>query len=561
MILLPDKVFLHAVDIDIKNKILNHQEKDDLFTNALKAIKEEGPLPIRSKIEDWIFDDQLLFFQGRCFIPDDEDLKREIVKLYHDSPGQGHPGQHGTHAAVRKDYWWPGMAVFIKNYVKGCASCQQNKIDRKPTVAPLKPIRTNTTRPFGFVTIDFHSGLPESNGYNSIMVVVDHGTTKGVILIPCTTEIDSLETANAYISHVYKRYGLPEDVITDRGTQFTSEFFKQLGKLLNINLRRSTAYHPQTDGETERKNQEIDACLRIICTNNPEDWAEKLPIIEFALNNRENSVTKQTPFYLMNGVEPISIPIPYPKTNLPAVEEWITLRQEARDEANAAHELARMHMASRITRDFTPFEKGDKVWIDTKNIRFEGSQKFKPKKTGPFEITDVLDKLTYRIKLPKTWKIHNVFHATLLSRYSETTAHGPNFPRPPPEILNEEEVYEIERIVNHRKRYGNIQYLVKWKGYPDSDNSWEPERNLTGAKEELDAYKRRKNLSIHLLELHVIDEPTTTFTEQLITRHWAQSPNGEEEQQSYTTGTAENDAQSERSKTTTGHDDNRERDD
>ena len=197
------------------------------------------------------------------------------------------------------------------------------------------------------------------------------------------------------MKHVYKRFGLPEDIITDCGTQFNSEFFKQLGKKLGINLQRSTAYHPQTDGETERKNQEVEACLRLICTNDPEDWSEKLPIIEFALNNRENSVTKQTLFYLMNGMEPIAIPTPYQKSNLPALEQWIAERQQARDEANAAHELARQHMAQRITKDFKPFEKGEQILIDTRNLHFSGSSKFKPKKTGPFKITDVLEKLVY----------------------------------------------------------------------------------------------------------------------------------------------------------------------
>ena len=153
------------------------------------------------------------------------------------------------------------MTVFVKNYVKGCALCQRMKIDRSPTIPPLQPLKSTSQRPFGMVTMDFHSGLPDSHGYDSIMAVVDHGSSKGVILIPCTTRMDSIDTANAYINHVYRRFGLPDDIISDRGPQFTSETFKQIGKLLGINLKRSTAYHPQTDGETERLNQEIDAYL------------------------------------------------------------------------------------------------------------------------------------------------------------------------------------------------------------------------------------------------------------------------------------------------------------
>ena len=128
-------------------------------------------------------------------------------------------------------------------------------------------------------------------------------------------------------------------------------------------------------------------------------------------------------------------------------------------------------MADRRKSTFIPFKKGDQVWLDSRNLKTTYHKKMKPKREGPFTITDVLGPVTYRLKLPNTWQIHNVFHATLLRPYKENDTYGSNFTEPPPKLLEEEEVYEIETILNHRKRGRGYQYLIKWTGYPISDAS------------------------------------------------------------------------------------------
>jgi transposase InsO family protein len=133
--------------------------------------------------------------------------------------------------------------------------------------------------------------LPNSDGFDSIMVVVDHGSTKGVILVPCNKTIDALGTADAYLDHIYKRFGLPDQWISDRGPQFVAQVFKEIGRLLGIKLTPSTAYHPQTDGESERMNQEIEAYLRIYCADHPDTWRNHLTTMEFSHNQRVHSVT------------------------------------------------------------------------------------------------------------------------------------------------------------------------------------------------------------------------------------------------------------------------------
>ncbi|EJF55528.1 chromo domain-like protein, partial [Dichomitus squalens LYAD-421 SS1] len=148
-------------------------------------------------------------------------------------------------------------------------------------------------------------------------------------------------------------------------------------------------------------------------------------------------------------------------------------------------------MAERVTKAFTPFKKGDLVWLDAKNIKFfQVPKKFALKRHGPLEIIEVLGPLTYRLKLPAQWKIHDVFHATLLSPYHETKEHGPNFSYPPPDEVEHEEQWEVEAIVGRKKHGRTYRYQVKWKGYPPSENSWEPESNLKNAAELLDTYKK-----------------------------------------------------------------------
>lgn len=495
IVMLPDHLFLQVVDVDLQQQLIDASTKDSMITHTLKA-KENGlPLPMKSALTDWRHQDGLLFYKDRCYVPDNAELRRSIVQRYHDLPVMGHPGRHKTMELVRKHYWWPGMYVFIKNYVGGCATCQQMKVNTHPTVPPLMPITSHATRPFQQISVDFITDLPESNGYTALMVVVDHGLSKGKVFCPCTKEVDAKLTAELFHKYVYRRFGLPDTIISDRGTQFVSHFFSELHRILGVKLKRSTAYHPQTDGETERVNQELEAFLRIYCGNHPETWSERLIDAEFALNQRTHEARKASPFYLMMGYEPKAIPEGFPASNAPQVQDRIKELQQARDEALASHELARQKMAERVRHNFKPFEKGQKVWLEATNLKIGyESRKLAPKREGPFVITEVLGPLTYRLKLPSQWKIHPVFHATLLTPYHENEAHGPNYLRPPPDLIEGEEEYEVEAILRHKKVRGSLMYFIKWKGYPTSDNTWEPAYNLDNAKDILEAYKRRHRI-------------------------------------------------------------------
>ena len=216
--------------------------------------------------------------------------------------------------------------------------------------------------------------------------------------------------------------------------------------------------------------------------------------MEFTHNNRRHADRIHTPFELMFGESPVAIPLSFENTKYPSIEEKMAMLLRNREEALAAHELARNRIADRRKSTFTPFKRGDQVWLDSWNLKTTYHKKMKPKREGPFTITEVLGLVTYQLDLPKTWRIHNVFNAILLRRYKENEVYGQNFTKPPPDLSEGEEVYKVETILNHRKRGRGYQYYVKWWGYPISDASWEPEHVFSDDGNMLTQYKWRHRL-------------------------------------------------------------------
>jgi hypothetical protein len=499
IVVLPDNMFVNLIDTDLQERIAISEDLDGNAAEALKLLLEKAPTAMTTGLEDWelkkLNGRNILFFKGKNYIPRNMELRRDIVKTFHDHETAGHPGEIGTYNAVRQHYWWPGLRTFVKNYVQGCGICQQFKIDRTPSKPAYMPTEgAISTRPFANCSMDLITDLPVAEGYDSILVVVDQGLSKGIILVPCNKTITSEGTAKLLLENLYKRFGLPDKIISDRGPQFASKAFLELLKLLGVKSALSTAYHPQTDGTTERVNQEVEAYLSIYCASHPEEWPQALHTLEFTHNNRRHADRQNTPFELMFGEAPVAIPLSFENTKYPSIEDRMGTLLRNREEALAAHELSRNRMIERRKSTFIPFKKGDKVWLDSRNLKTIYHKKMKPKREGPFVITEVLGPVTYRLKLPATWRIHNVFHAALLRSYKENEIYGENFTEPPPELEEGEEVYEVESILNHRKRGRGYQYFIKWRGYPITDASWEPEHSFSNNGDTLARYKLRHNL-------------------------------------------------------------------
>jgi hypothetical protein len=363
--------------------------------------------------------------------------------------------------------------VDITEYVKGCADCQRHKVNTRPTKAPLQPIYPKAeTTPFETVALDFIVKLPISQGFDSILTVTDQGCTKAAIFIPCNEDITAEETAALYIKHVFAHFGLPTKVISDRDPRFMSKFIQAACKVTGVKHAPSTAYHPRTDGQSERSNQWLETAIRFITDQKQKNWAPYLPIAQFAHNNWPSDTTRKSPFFLLMGFNPhadwIHATSPIPKVTL-RLEQLKEARIQARDAMIKAQQSWVKH------RDMPKYKEGDQVWLEGKNLCInQPTAKLAPRKHGPFKITQVMSAVNYRLELPMQWSIHPVFHIDLLTLYKETIMHGPNFTRPTPELIDGEEEYSVEKILDSRHfgRRRRLQYLVKWEGYPDAENMW-----------------------------------------------------------------------------------------
>ena len=259
--LLSPSLFVNLIDTSLSHRIQSSSTSDPLVLQALQSMDGSIPPAFHSHLSDWQYTKGILTYKGCVYIPPDPFLRLAILIRCHDHETAGHPGYLKTCQLVASEFWWPGLASFICKYVEGCATCQQNKSNTHPTVPPLTPICSTSTRPFQQISCELITDLPLSNDFDSLLVVVDHGLTKGVILCPTKKTITVEGVTNLFFHKVFLRFGLYDKIISDRGPQFTSAFAKELRKLLNYDLSLSTAYHPQSDRETERVNQEIETYL------------------------------------------------------------------------------------------------------------------------------------------------------------------------------------------------------------------------------------------------------------------------------------------------------------
>ena len=242
-------VLIQALNLKLTEHIKNSSPSDPLVICAIQGLEKGILLFPRSTLLDWKFEDGHLYYKDQMYIP--PDTHQSLVSSLHKSPTLGHAGHFCPKTIVECNFWWPGLSTFINNFIAGCAICQQNKVNTHPTIPPLNPISSKILLPFKQISIDLITDLLESDKYDSLMVVVDHGLSKGAILIPCNKTIDTTRVVKLFFDNVFKQFGLHNTLISNRGPQFTSAFAQELAQLLHYNIRLSTAYHLQTDGQTK----------------------------------------------------------------------------------------------------------------------------------------------------------------------------------------------------------------------------------------------------------------------------------------------------------------------
>src|ERR1700692_228723 len=426
---------------------------------------------------------------NKIYVDTNPETRRSILHQIHDTPVGGHPGISNTWELVKRRYEGPHLHKFVENYVKGCAKCQESKVISNMKRAPLYNFDTHVEQgPFQHVSMDLITDLPPSNKYNAILTIVDQGCSKAAKFLPCNKTIDGQGVAKLYLRHLFPWFGLPKRIISDRDPRFTSHFAKTVCKAMNIQQNISTAFHPRTDGQSERMNRWIKDYLRQFVIGRQNNWSELLPMAEFAHNSWKHENTKHTPHELLIGINPTAL-ISAPDNAVPAAQERLNQLLYARSDAQKA--LQKRIKPLNVPRTFV---SGDNGWIDGRNFRIKepsNSRALTPRRYGPYEVKEQMSPVTYRLELPTSLKIHNVFHVDLLTPYYETQEHGENYAQPPPELIDGEEEYQVEEIIDERIFRRKKQYLIKWLGYPVSENSWIDARNLH-ADELLEDYRLSK---------------------------------------------------------------------
>lgn len=370
---------------------------DSLFKKILEKPKEHPAFTVK--------DDELIYCRNSAgelvlALPkglyDHRTFTEIVIEEAHDA--LGHLGFAKTSDYIRRWYWWPQMIKHIEEFCKSCHKCQTTKSGTQRTTRLLHTLPV-PTRPWASIATDFVGPFPKSKDYNYLWVVVDRLTSM-VHLIPITTRTKASELAYIFIKEIVRLHGLPESIVSDRDSKFTSAFRRKLHRMLGSKLLMSTAFHPQTDGASERANRTITQMLRSMVEPRQIDWVDHLPLVEFAMNSCRSASTGYAPFELNYGYLPRTLTTFDPEASLPGVKEFA---QRANSSMMAAHDaiiasrVLQTHHANKRRKGHDDLKEGSLVYLSTENLKLPTgrAKKLAPKFIGPFPIIKQLNLNVY----------------------------------------------------------------------------------------------------------------------------------------------------------------------
>ena len=430
----------------------------------------------------------------RLCIPDAPAIREALLQEAHDIPLSGHLGVEKTAASLSRRFYWPNLTDTVRRYIRTCDTCQRSKPSNQHPAGLLQPLPIPQRR-WESVSMDLITQLPKTRkGFDAALVIVDR-LSKWTYIRPTHTNADAPDIAKLFFDTIVCQHGVPASIVSDRDPRFTSRFWQALFKACGTRLDMSTSYHPQTDGQTERANRTLEQIIRSYVDDKQSDWDDWILPAQFAYNTTINATTRQSPFFVNYGQHP-STPLDsiVPSTAVQATEDFV--KTIAAAEAAAKRHIAvaqnrQKQHADRHRRELQ-FEAGDRVMLSTANtpIAAGPAYKLKPRFTGPLKIIEVVSPVAYKLQLPASWRIHDVFHVSKLKPFHDGAPEFANRSAqpPPPPIFDPEvgEAFDVEYIIEKKffKKERRYKYLVKWKGYPRVDATWEPLSNLNSKSRE-----------------------------------------------------------------------------
>jgi hypothetical protein len=455
-------------------------------TPLLENIKKEqelDPFILKSKSSSddrLTIADGLYMYNGRIMVP--SSLRLSVMKLCHDTLPSGHLGIRKSLSLVARTYWWPTFRKDVTNFVSSCQTCAMAKTTRSKPAGLLMPLPV-PPRPWFSLSMDMVTDLPVTKDkFDSILVVVDR-FSKMAHFIPCTKTLSSNGLAILFLKNVFRIHGLPNNIVSDRGSIFVSQFWSALMKHLKIRQNLSSAYHPQSDGQTERVNQTVEQYLRCFSDYQQTNWSENLPLAEYSYNSAEHSATNQSPFLINYGYNPVfeisTELIPdEPPTASHRIKEITNNIEMIRTELELAQENQK-HFANKSRRELV-LEVGQMVYLNRKNIRTtRPCLKLDWKRFGPFKIIKKINDVAFQLQLPQSMKLlHDTFHVSLLEPATQNTLENRTDVIPDPIVIDQHEEYEVDEILDSRVIRRKLQYLVSWRGYGPSENTWQVKSDL-----------------------------------------------------------------------------------
>ncbi|GJR09856.1 putative reverse transcriptase domain-containing protein [Tanacetum coccineum] len=485
------RALVMTISLDLPKQILNAQteaRKPENIKNedvgGMLIENAKFPKALRTeKLEPRM--DGTLCLNSRSWLPCYDDLRNVIMHESYKSKYSIHLGSEKMYQDVKKLYWWPNMKADIATYVSKCLTCAKVKAEHQRQSGLLVQPEIPQWK-WDNITMDFVTKLPKSSqGYDTIWVIVDR-LTKSAIFIPMK-ETDPLEKlARMYLKEVVTRHGIPVSIICDRDPRFASNFWRSLQKALGTSLDMSTAYHPQTDGQSERTIQTLEDMLRACVIDFGNGWVKHLPLVEFSYNNSYHASIKAAPFEALYGrkcrspvcwAEVGEVQLTGPEIVQETTEKIIQVKQRmqaARDRQKSYADLKRKPME---------FEVGDKVMLKVSPwkgvVRFGKRGKLNPRFVGPFKVIKRVGDVAYKLELPEELsRVHNTFHVSNLKK-----CHADEPLAVPLDGLHfddklqfvEEPIEITDREVKRLKRSRIPLVKVRWNSKRGPEFTWERE--------------------------------------------------------------------------------------